>query len=129
VGTTLLGCRGGGLPERHDSGSSDGATARTRRGKHLSGAGLVPERLMPQLAQGRVLVTNWHVFEPQSVQTDGTKAEKRGVLLRTREAIRIGPKTTTARNRRYLTLEEYERQVSRGLLTVLDAETDPKTVR
>jgi type III restriction enzyme len=88
---------------------------------------LVPERLMPQLAQGRVLVTNWHVFEPQSVQTDGAKVEKRGVLVRTREAIRIGPKTTTARNKRYLTLEEYERQVSRGLLTVLDAETDPKT--
>ena len=47
--------------------------------------------------------------------------------MRTREAIRIGPKTTTARNKRYLTLEEYERQVSRGLLTVIDAETDPKT--
>jgi len=88
---------------------------------------LVPTHLMPQLAQGRVLVTNWHVFEPQSVQTDGAKVEKRGVLVRTREAIRIGPKTTTARNKRYLTLEEFERQVSRGLLTVLDAETDPKT--
>jgi type III restriction enzyme len=61
---------------------------------------LVPERLMPQLAQGRVLVTNWHVFEPQSVQTDGAKVEKRGVLVRTSEAIRIGPKTTTARNKR-----------------------------
>ena len=88
---------------------------------------LVPTHLMPQLAQGRVLVTNWHVFEPQSVQTDGAKVEKRGVLVRTREAIRIGPKTTTARNKRDLTLEEFERQVSRGLLTVLDAETDPKT--
>lgn len=88
---------------------------------------LVPERLMPQLAQGRVLVTNWHVFEPQSVQTDGAKVEKRGVLVRTREAVRIGPKTTTARNKRYLTLEEYDRQVSRGLLTVLNADVDPKT--
>ena len=88
---------------------------------------LVPAHLMPQLAQGRVLVTNWHIFEPQSVQTDGAKVEKRGVLVRTREAIRIGPKTTTARNKRYLTLEEYERQVSRGLLTVIDVETEPKT--
>jgi type III restriction enzyme len=88
---------------------------------------LVPAHLMPQLAQGRVLVTNWHVFEPHSVQTDGAKVEKRGVLVRTREAIRIGPKTTTARNKRYLTLEEYERQVSRGLLTVIDAATDPRT--
>ena len=88
---------------------------------------LVPAHLMPQLAQGRVLVTNWHIFEPQSVQTDGAKVEKRGVLVRTREAIRIGPKTTTARNKRYLTLEEYERQLSRGLLTVIDVETEPKT--
>jgi type III restriction enzyme len=88
---------------------------------------LVPTHLIPQLAQGKVLVTNWHVFEPQSVQTDGAKVEKRGVLVRTREAIRIGPRTTTARNKRYLTLEEYERQVSRGLLTVLDVETEPRT--
>jgi type III restriction enzyme len=88
---------------------------------------LVPLRLMPQLAQGRVLVTNWHVFEPQSMQTDGARVEKRGVAVRTTEAIRIGPKTTTARNKRYLTLEEYERQVSRGLLTVNRVETDAKT--
>ena len=27
---------------------------------------LVPPHLMPDLAKGRVLVTNWHVFEPQS---------------------------------------------------------------
>ena len=74
---------------------------------------LVPAHLMPQLARGKVLITNWHVFEPQSVQTDGAKVEKRGVLIRTREAIRIEPKTTTARNKRYLTIEEYERQVSR----------------
>ncbi|NJK42709.1 MAG: DEAD/DEAH box helicase family protein, partial [Aquincola sp.] len=29
---------------------------------------LVPERLMPDLKQGRVLVLNWHVFEKQSTQ-------------------------------------------------------------
>ena len=73
---------------------------------------LVPAHLMPQLAQGKVLVTNWHVFGPQSMQTDGAKVEKRGVLVRKLEAIRIGPRTTTARNKRYLTLEECERQVS-----------------
>ena len=32
---------------------------------------LVPAHLMPLLTQGRVLVTNWHVFEPQSMQAGG----------------------------------------------------------
>ena len=35
---------------------------------------LVPAHLMPLLTQGRVLITNWHVFEPQSVQTGGVSA-------------------------------------------------------
>ena len=30
---------------------------------------LVPPHLMAALTQGRVLVTNWHVFEPQAMQT------------------------------------------------------------
>jgi type III restriction enzyme len=30
---------------------------------------LVPPHLMPLLRQGKVLVTNWHVFQPQAVQT------------------------------------------------------------
>src|SRR5262245_27081073 len=29
---------------------------------------LVPERLMPDLQQGRVIIWNWHVFEPQGSQ-------------------------------------------------------------
>ena len=42
---------------------------------------LVPEHLMADLTKGRVVVTNWHVFEPQSVQTGGTggKVIKAGV--------------------------------------------------
>src|SRR6266581_1219142 len=87
---------------------------------------LVPPHLMPLLTQGRVLVTNWHVFEPQSVQSGGVggKVIKAGVPVRTRETITIGPKTTTARGNRYLTLKDYERQVSAGMLTVLDEERD-----
>src|SRR5206468_6412845 len=75
---------------------------------------LLPSHLMPLLSQGRVLVTNWHVFEPQTVQTSGVSAKvtKAGVAVRTRETIAIGPKTTTARGTRYLTLEDFERQVS-----------------
>ena len=44
--------------------------------------------------------------------------------VRTRETIAIGPKTTTARGRRYLTPEEYGRQVAAGLLAVLDEQRD-----
>ena len=87
---------------------------------------LVPGHLMPLLTQGKVLVTNWHVFEPQSVQVGGVSAKvtKAGVPVRTRETITIGPKTTTARGNRYLTLKDYERQVAAGMLNVLDEERD-----
>jgi len=76
---------------------------------------------MPLLSQGRVLVTNWHVFEPQAIQTGGVggRVSKAGVEVRTRETITISSKTTTARGTRYLTLEDFERQVAAGLLTVL----------
>lgn len=87
---------------------------------------LVPPHLMPDLAKGRVLVTNWHVFEPQTPQAGGisAKVNKTGVPLRTKETITIGPKTTTARGRRYLTLEELDRQITAGLLNVLSEDRD-----
>lgn len=87
---------------------------------------LVPPHLMTDLTQGKVLVTNWHVFEPQTVQMSGTSARviKAGVPVRVRETIRIGAKTTTARGTRYLSREDYERQVAAGLLTVLSEERD-----
>ena len=82
---------------------------------------LVPPHLMPLLTQGKVLVTNWHVFEPQTLQVGGisSKVTKAGVPVRTRETITIGPKSTTARGTRYLSLKDYERQKSMGLLTVI----------
>ncbi len=87
---------------------------------------LVPSHLMPSLTQGRVLVTNWHVFEPQSIQTGGVGARvnKAGVEVRTKETITIGLKTTTARGTRYLTMEDFERQVAAGMLTVIDEERE-----
>src|ERR1039458_3031471 len=68
---------------------------------------LVPEHLMADLTKGRVVVTNWHVFEPQSVQTGGTGARviKAGVRGLRRETVLISSKTTTARGRRYFTPE------------------------
>lgn len=87
---------------------------------------LVPPHLMPLLTRGKVLVTNWHVFEPRIVQVGGvgSKVTKAGVPTRVREIIHIGPKTTTARGKRYLSLRDYERQITAGLLTVLEEEHD-----
>lgn len=87
---------------------------------------LVPSHLMPLLTQGRVLVTNWHVFEPQAIQTGGVGARvnKAGVEIRTKETITISAKTTTARGKRYLTLEDLERQDAAGMLTVLGEERE-----
>jgi type III restriction enzyme len=87
---------------------------------------LVPAHLMKDLTKGRVLVTNWHVFEPQAAQTGGVSAKvaKTGVAVRTKETITVGPRTTTARGRRYLTGKELERQVAVGLLKVLEEERD-----
>ena len=80
----------------------------------------MPSHLLPLLTQGRVLVTNWHVFEPQSVQTAGigAKVSKAGVVVRIVETVSIGAKTTTARGTRYLTENAYHRHVAAGLLKI-----------
>ena len=87
---------------------------------------LVPAHLMPELSRGSVLVTNWHVFEPQAVQAGGVGARvsRAGVAVRALETITIGSKTTTARGTRYLTLRDYERQLAAGLLRVKREEKD-----
>lgn len=87
---------------------------------------LVPPHLMPDLTQGRVLVTNWHVFEPHGMQTGGisarvSRAGRREVVP---ELITIGAKTTTARGRRYLTPDEYARQAAAGMIDIRDEERD-----
>jgi len=87
---------------------------------------LVPEHYMPDLTKGRVLVTNWHVFEPQVVQVGGVgaKVARVGVPVRQKETVYIGKATTTARGRRYLTLDDLNRQVGLGMLTVLEEKKD-----
>lgn len=85
---------------------------------------LVPAHLMPLLTQGKVIVTNWHVFEPQSTQQEGARVVKAGREVRTRETVHIGAKTTTARGSRYLSLDDYRRQVDLGLLNVLEEYRD-----
>lgn len=87
---------------------------------------LVPSHLMPQLSMGHVIITNWHVFEPQIVQVGGvsSKVSKAGVATKTIENILIGSKTTTARGKRYLTPEDFARQVGAGMIRVIDEERD-----
>jgi type III restriction enzyme len=84
---------------------------------------LVPERLMADLKQGRVLVLNWHVFEKQSTQ-GGARVVRTGVAERRLETIRIADKTTTARGARYLPLAEYQRQKMLGTLEAKEEFTD-----
>ncbi len=82
---------------------------------------LVPPHLMPLLSQGKVLVKNWHGFEPQTPGGGGgAKVVKAGKAERRLETISIGEKTTTARGTRYLRREDYERQVAAGLLEVIE---------
>jgi len=87
---------------------------------------LVPSHLMPLLTQGKVLTTNWHVFEPHGTQTAGVSAKvvKAGVRVRTTETIIIGAKTTTARGKRYLTQDAFNLQVANGMLTIVSEERD-----
>ena len=87
---------------------------------------LVPSHLMPQLARGHLLVTNWHVFEPRTIQVAGQSAKvlRAGREVRIRETIRLGPRTTTVRGTRYLTPEDLDLQKATGLVTVLDEHRD-----
>ena len=63
---------------------------------------LVPPEMRSQLMRGKVLTTNWHVFEPHSSQKDG-KVVKAGRHILTKDTITIGNKTNTVRGKRYMT--------------------------
>ena len=82
---------------------------------------LVPLELMKDLTQGKVLVKNWHVLEPREVQSGGERARvnKAGREEARNVTIRIGAKTTTARGSRYLTVDDFNRQLAAGLLNVI----------
>lgn len=87
---------------------------------------LVPPALMPRLAQGRVVVTNWHVFEPR---TQGVGDARGGVLkvgqpVTRTERVYIGEKTTVARGDRYLTETEYLRLVASAEIEELEPPAD-----
>jgi type III restriction enzyme len=84
---------------------------------------LVPGHLMERLRQGKVIVTNWHVFEPHSVTNgDAAKVVKRGREVLTTETVRIGEKNDTKRGTRYLTRETLLQQIANGLLEVVEGD-------
>jgi type III restriction enzyme len=87
---------------------------------------LVPAPMMTLLTQGKVIVTNWHVFELQSVSAGGvgSKVNKAGVAQQTREWIVIGGKTTTARGSRYMTQTALDAAIASGEIDVLDRQVD-----
>ncbi|HUF07977.1 MAG TPA: hypothetical protein VMO47_01570, partial [Rhodothermales bacterium] len=88
---------------------------------------LVPPHLMPLLSQGKVAITNWHVFEPHTAQTGGVSARvmKTGVRVATSEWVTIAPKTTSARGKRYMSEDDLARQRNLGMLEVLDEQHEP----
>ena len=84
---------------------------------------LVPSAMMDDLRLGRVLITNWHVFELQA-PGGGGRVEKRGVPRAATEWITIAAKRTTARGNRYYTPETYAAAQASGDLAVIREETD-----
>jgi type III restriction enzyme len=84
---------------------------------------------MPLLAQGKVLVTNWHTFAPQVPVTagDGGKVVKAGTPVQATELIRIGERNDTKRGTRWLTRATLHFQIANGLVEVLQGDPDTDT--
>ncbi len=86
---------------------------------------LVPEGMMSDLAKGRVVITNWHVFEPQAPGGGGGNRVVRAGKEETRtEWVVIAGKKTTYRGSRYFTPETYDAAVASGTLDVLKEDRD-----
>ncbi|MGH7088342.1 MAG: hypothetical protein ACREFQ_05530, partial [Stellaceae bacterium] len=87
---------------------------------------LVPERLMPDLQQGRVIIWNWHAFEPQGSAVGGTGARviKAGRARQTTEIFTVAAKTTSFHGRKYMTPEVLEARVANGDLRIIADKTD-----
>jgi type III restriction enzyme len=85
---------------------------------------LVPPTMMADLAKGRVIIVNWHVFEPQQpAGSAGARVNRAGVPQTRTEWIVIGSKMTTARGSRYFTPEAYGAAVAAGQIEVIREET------
>jgi type III restriction enzyme len=87
---------------------------------------LVPERLMPELQRGRVIIWNWHVFEPQGSAVGGTGARvvKAGKATKTTEKFIVAGKTTSFHGKKYITPAVLDDRVFKGELRILEDKTD-----
>jgi len=90
---------------------------------------LVPAHMMPLLARGTVIVTNWHVLAPRTPQTagDGGKVVRAGVRQTTTETIRVGDKNDTKRGTRWLTRETLLNQIAAGTVEVVEGDPNIDT--
>ncbi len=81
---------------------------------------------MPDLQQGRVIIWNWHVFEPQGSTVGGTGARvvKAGKAVETTETFVVARKTTSLHGKKYITPEVLDARVAKGELRVLEDKTD-----
>lgn len=81
---------------------------------------LVPPTMLPRLAEGHVLVHNWHIFERQPVKVggDSSRVLRAGEPETAFETVTIGEKTTTARGRRYMRLDAFEKLRRAGMIEV-----------
>jgi type III restriction enzyme len=98
-----------------DPATGDASLYRTRD--------LVPETMMPDLKRGRMIITNWHVLEPQSPGS-GSRVEKRGVPVSRREWVIITSARTTGRGGRAYTPEAYTAAKASGEIRMLTEERD-----
>ena len=81
---------------------------------------LVPPAMMADLARGRVLIKNWHEFEPGTPEGGGgARVVKAGRPETRTEWIVIGGKVTTARGSRYFTPESYAAARAKGEIEVV----------
>ena len=84
---------------------------------------LVSPAMMPQLMQGNLLTTNWHIFEPKSTQS-GSRVVKSGKRQLIRDTVIISNQTARIRGKRYITESELQRQETLDLITVKSRKTD-----
>lgn len=88
---------------------------------------LVPDRLFPLLMRGRVLVTNWHAFEPKQATVGEVSARvlRTGVREVRKERVFIGDNTGVRRGMRYMTRADFERHVNAELFAeIADLQVD-----
>lgn len=86
---------------------------------------LVPPAMMADLARGRVLIKNWHEFEPGTPEGGGgARVVRAGKPEVRNETIVIADRMTSARGSRYYTPQAYAAAKAAGTIRVRSEETD-----